>query len=64
MGKRNANVQNLLRESGFIKLRVGKHEVWKSPGGSQVVVSVSPSGTRSAKNEMSHIKRIIKKENL
>lgn len=55
----------LLRQYGFEKIRTGKHEIWRSPGGKVVAVSVSPSdGSRGLKNEMSHVKRIAKIEGL
>jgi predicted RNA binding protein YcfA (HicA-like mRNA interferase family) len=54
----------LLHEYGFIKVRTGKHEIWKSPGGKTVTISISPGENRTVKNEMSHVKRIAREEGL
>jgi len=57
-------VVSLLTDLGFVKVRSRKHNVWHSPGGKAVTVSVSPGSMRTMKNEMSHVKRIAREEGL
>jgi len=52
-------VAALLKESGAVLLRKKKHPVWRLPDGQRVTIGNTPSDSRSSKNELARIRRML-----